>query len=91
MAWYVPKSLRAHTLIIGIASVSMLILAARLIQDAWNSARESVARGVQAAFRELQRMNCYQPRQTPRTMHVNGSSDQLIWVLLFAICRDTAP
>lgn len=58
MAWYAPSSFRAQVLIIVIASVAMAVLAVILVQDAWNSTRQTLAEEAQqqcaTAVRELQ-------------------------------------
>ena len=57
MAWYAPDSFRAQAIIIGMASVSMAVLAVILVQDAWDSSRTTLEQATQqqcaAAVREL--------------------------------------
>ena len=57
MAWYAPDSFRAQGLIIGLASLSMAVLAVMLVQDAWDSSRTTLEQATQqqcaAAAREL--------------------------------------
>lgn len=58
MTWYAPDSFRAQGLVIGLASLSLAVLAAMLVQDAWQSTRSTLAQNAQvqcaAAVRELQ-------------------------------------
>lgn len=57
MAWYAPDSFRAQVLIIGAASLSMAVLAAILVYDAWQSTRRTLSQEAQqqltTAVREL--------------------------------------
>lgn len=57
MAWYAPDSFRAQGIIIGLASLSMAVLAVMLVQDAWDSSRTTLEQATQqqcaAAAREL--------------------------------------
>jgi signal transduction histidine kinase len=58
VAWYAPDSFRAHVFVIGVASLSMAVLAVILVQDAWRSTRRTLAQEAQqqcaSAVRELQ-------------------------------------
>lgn len=58
MAWYAPDRFRTQGLLIGLASLSMALLAAVLVQDAWRSTRNTLIDEAQqqcaTAVREMQ-------------------------------------
>jgi signal transduction histidine kinase len=47
VAWYAPDSFRAQVFIIGIAAASMAVLAVMLVQDAWQSTRQTLTQEAQ--------------------------------------------